>query len=332
MIQEGPRVAIIGSGCWATALMKIILNNTCNVHWFIRHQETIDFIRTNGSNPRYLSSVRFQTDRISFYSDINEAVDNSDVLILAIPSAFLKDILVPLTVCLEGKFIVSAIKGIIPGDNKTVAEYFHDRYSIPFNNLGVISGPCHAEEIALERLSYLTIVTKHRQDGETLSRFLSCRYVRTVFSDDIYGVEYAGVLKNIYSVAAGICHGLGYGDNFQAVLLSNAFCEMKRFMDRTYPHKREHAHSVYLGDLLVTAYSQFSRNRMFGTMIGKGYSTLSAKTEMNMVAEGYYASACMHEIINKFGIEMPIAEAVYNILYDSVSPWIEMRLLSDKMQ
>jgi glycerol-3-phosphate dehydrogenase (NAD(P)+) len=332
MIQEGPRVAVIGSGCWATALMKILLNNTCNVSWFVRNPETIDFIRANGSNPRYLSSVRFQADRISFFSDINEIVAQNDVLILAVPSAFLRDVFAPLTGSLEGKFVLSAIKGIIPGDNMTVTEYFHRTFGVPQDNLGVISGPCHAEEIALERLSYLTVVSKHRQDGETISRLLSCRYVRTIFSDDIYGVEYAGVLKNIYSLAAGICHGLGYGDNFQAVLLANAFREMKLFIDKTKPHEREQSNSVYLGDLLVTGYSQFSRNRMFGTMIGKGYSTLSARTEMNMVAEGYYASACLHEINKRHAIEMPIAEAVYNILYDSVAPWIEMRLLSDKMQ
>jgi glycerol-3-phosphate dehydrogenase (NAD(P)+) len=253
-------------------------------------------------------------------------------LIFAIPTPFLKDSITKYTGNFKNKFIVSAIKGIIPGDNLTVAEFFNSHYDVPFSSIGIISGPCHAEEIALERLSYLTISCKSLKNAEIIAENLRCSFVKANISSDIYGTEYAAVLKNIFAIASGISHGLGYGDNFQAVLVSNATQEIKRFLDITYKKSRKLNSSPYLGDLLVTSYSQFSRNRTFGNMIGKGYSVKSAQLEMNMIAEGYYAVACIKEINAKFNVKMPIADAVYNILYDKISPAIEIKLLSEKLR
>jgi len=238
----------------------------------------------------------------------------------------------PYTGNFEGKFIISAIKGIIPISNLTIAEYFNQHYNVSFDNLGVVSGPCHAEEVALERLSYLTVACKDREHSEMFANRLEGRYIKTVISNDIYGIEYAAVLKNIIALATGICHGLGYGDNFLAVLISNGYKEIKRFLDKTYATKRKTSNSAYMGDLLVTCYSQFSRNRTFGNMIGKGYSVKSTMLEMNMVAEGYYAVACIKEINKRFGVKMPITDAVYNILYEKISPVMEMRILSEKLK
>ncbi|MFW6327119.1 MAG: NAD(P)H-dependent glycerol-3-phosphate dehydrogenase, partial [Bacteroidota bacterium] len=229
-------------------------------------------------------------------------------------------------------FIISAIKGIIPDDNLTFAEFFNQYYNVPFSQVGIITGPCHAEEVALERLSYLTIASKLSKNSEILSGMLDCRYIKTITTNDIYGTEYAGVLKNIFAIAAGISHGLGYGDNFLAVLVSNSIQEIKRFLDKTYKNKRKVFSSAYLGDLLVTAYSQFSRNRTFGMMIGKGYSVKSAQLEMNMIAEGYYSTKCIKEINSKYMVKMPITDAVYNILYEKISPSIEIKILSDKLK
>jgi glycerol-3-phosphate dehydrogenase (NAD(P)+) len=207
----------------------------------------------------------------------------------------------------------------------------HRNFGIPYDSIGVITGPCHAEEVAMEKLSYLTVACQHPERTRSMAASLSCRYIRTIASDDIYGTEYAAVLKNIMAIASGICHGLGYGDNFQAVLISNAIREIKRFVDAVHPIERDIKDSAYLGDLLVTAYSQFSRNRTFGTMIGKGYSVKSAQVEMNMVAEGYYASACIHEINRSLSIELPVCQAVHNILYERISARMEMKLLADKL-
>ena len=328
-MDENSRIAVIGSGSWATALVKVLLNNVKSLNWYIRDTESIKFIKKNHNNPKYLSSVIFDIDKLNFYDDINEIVKNSDILIIAIPAAFLKTAMTPVICKLDGKYFVSAVKGIVPELNLTIAEYFNTEFEIPFDNIGIISGPCHAEEVALERLSYLTIACKDELNSKILADKLQCRYIKTVLSEDIYGIEYASVLKNIMAIAAGICHGLGYGDNFLSVLISNGYREIKRFLDKTYSHKRKTTNSAYLGDLLVTCYSQFSRNRTFGTMIGKGYSVKTAQLEMNMIAEGYYAVACIIEINKKYKVKMPITQAVYNILYDKISPVIEMKLLSE---
>ena len=251
---------------------------------------------------------------------------------MAVPSAFLKDALKELTVeDFKNKKVFSAIKGIVPEHNLIVGEFFNTQYNIPLENIGVITGPCHAEEVAMEKLSYLTIASQNTENANFVASQLNCRYIKTTVSDDIFGTEYSAVLKNVFAIASGICHGIGYGDNFQAVLISNAIQEIMAFVDVVHPIDRDIKSSAYLGDLLVTAYSQFSRNRMFGNMIGKGYSVRYAQLEMNMVAEGYYGVKCIHEINKKFKVNMPITDAVYNIVYEKISPAIEMKLLTDKL-
>lgn len=324
-------VAVLGSGSWATALVKLLLNNVSNVNWYIHSAETIDYIQKYKHNPKYISDIQFETDRINFYSNLNDVVEASEILVFAIPSPFLRESLQTLTVGFDDRTIVSAIKGIIPGDNITVAEFFNRNYNVPFKNIIIIAGPCHSEEIALERLSYLTIAAASEKKSEELAVMLRCHYVQVKSSMDIYGTEYAAVLKNIVAIAAGISHGLGYGDNFLAVLISNAMQEIKRFLGKTYKSKRRLLSSPYLGDVLVTAYSQFSRNRTFGMMIGKGYSVKSAMLEMNMIAEGYYAVACIRELNKTYNVKMPICDAVYHILYDKISPALEMKLLTENL-
>ncbi len=331
-MSDQRKVAIIGSGSWATALAKLLLNNVAEINWYVRSEETIEYFQKYHHNPKYISDIEFDTAQIHFFSNINDAIDDSEVLVFATPAPFLKDALSGFTGTLENRMIVSAIKGIVPVENITVAEFFNKNYQIPFKNISIISGPCHAEEIALERLSYLTIASATKEKAEELAPLFRCHYVKVKASDDIYGTEYAAVLKNIISIAAGICHGLGYGDNFQAVLVSNAMLEIKRFLAKTYKSKRKLLSSPYLGDVLVTAYSQFSRNRTFGMMIGKGYSVKTAQLEMSMIAEGYYAVACIHEINKNFGVNMPIIDAVYHILYDRISPALEIKILTEKLK
>lgn len=330
--MTSPRIAIIGSGSWATALAKLFLNNTAGLNWYIRKEEDITFFNTYKNNPKYLSSVEFETEKITFYTSLNDCVRDSDYLVLAIPSAFLHDsfsVLKPEE--LVNKNIYSAIKGIVPEHNLIVGEYLNKIYNVPLSQIGVITGPCHAEEVALEKLSYLTIASINTDNAMVVSNLLNCRYLKSTVSDDIYGTEYSAVLKNVIAVAGGICHGLGYGDNFLAVLVSNAIQEIKRFVDAVHPIDRDINASAYLGDLLVTAYSQFSRNRMFGTMLGKGYSVKQAQLEMNMIAEGYYAVKCVFEINKTYKVHMPITEAVYAIIYQNKNVRKEISELSNKL-
>lgn len=326
------KIAVLGGGSWATALVKIMLENLPEVGWFMRNSDRIKYIYKHHHNPQYLSSIELDTDRLRLSDNIVEIVDEYDILILAIPAVFLEDALKPAKSKLDNKIILSAVKGIIPEKNLIVGEFFNQFYNVPLSSIAVLSGPSHAEEVALERLSYLTIASIDEGLAEELGSYFDCHYINPVISDDIYGTEYSAVLKNIMALAAGIYHGLGYGDNFQAVLISNAIQEIKRFVDKVHPISRDIKSSAYLGDLLVTAYSQFSRNRMLGTMIGKGYSVKTAQLEMNMVAEGYYAAKCIHESNKKYEVKMPIAEAVYRILYEGISPMVEMQLLTKFMK
>ncbi len=331
-MESSRKIGMIGGGSWATALVKLLQNNNEEINWYIRREDVIEDIKQHKHNPNYLSSVQLDTEKITFYTQIAEIIKDSDILIVAIPATFIEDSFVRYYGDYTDKFIFSAVKGIIPTHNLTVTEYFNKNYNVPFSKLGIISGPCHAEEIALERLSYLTISSKNEKDATYIADRINCHYVHAKTSSDIYGTEYAAVLKNIIAIAAGICHGLGYGDNFQAVLISNAIQEIKRFLDKTYPSKRKINSSAYLGDLLVTSYSQFSRNRTFGTMIGKGYSVKSAQLEMNMVAEGINAVTCVHQINKSSQVKMPIVDAVYNILCQKVSPVLEIKLLAEKLR
>ncbi len=330
-MNEKSKIAILGGGSWATAIAKIVLVNSQEINWYMRRQEQIDEFIRSSKNPSYLTGVKFDTDRIRFTSNINHVVATSDILIFAMPSPFLKQHLKKLHRKLSKKFVVSAIKGIVPEENMIMSDYFEQIYNVPAENVAVLAGPCHAEEVALERLSYLTIACKSREKARILAQRFNTNFVNTSISDDVVGIEYSSVMKNIYSIASGICHGLKYGDNFQAVLISNAIQEMNRFCNATNPKHRDINEPAYLGDLLVTAYSKFSRNRLFGTMIGKGYSVKTAQLEMEMIAEGYYATKCIHELNEKFRVSMPIVDAVYNILYNRVSPLLEIRKLTEKL-
>lgn len=329
------KVAVIGGGSWATAIVKMLCNGLAKeekITWWIRNPEQSGYIAKFRHNPRYLSAVEFDVAKLSLSNSIKEVVAANDLLIMAVPSAFLAESLAGLTADdFKNKIVFSAIKGIIPGPNLIVGEYFNQHYGVPYSHIGVITGPCHAEEVALEKLSYLTVASQTPAYAQDVAERISCRFIRTTVSDDIYGTEFAAVLKNVIAIASGICHGLGYGDNFQAVLISNAIQEISRFVDAVHPIDRDIKSSAYLGDLLVTAYSQFSRNRMFGAMIGKGYSVKMAQLEMNMIAEGYYAVKCIHEINQKYEVEMPITNCVYHILYERISPAIEVKILTDKL-
>ncbi|NEV92802.1 NAD(P)H-dependent glycerol-3-phosphate dehydrogenase [Psychroflexus sp. YR1-1] len=334
MTNPNPNFGVIGSGSWATAIVKMLCENVPEVNWYIRKQDVIDYIEKEHHNPNYLSAVEFDPGQIKLSSNINKVIQESDILIFVVPSAFLKKELDKITVDFTDKIIFSAIKGIVPESQLLVGEHFNKEYNIPFDNIGVITGPCHAEEVALERLSYLTIACANEGHANTLAQYLSSEYIKCNVSEDIIGTEYAAVLKNIYAIAAGIAHGLGYGDNFQSVLMSNAIREMKRFIKTCYAMKRNINDSAYLGDLLVTGYSVFSRNRYFGNMIGKGYTVKSAQMEMSMVAEGYYATNSAYEISKSFGnkkAKTPIINAVYKVLYEGKNPKKVFEKLADKL-
>ena len=326
------KIAIIGGGSWATAIAKIIVSHTHHIGWYIRRDDRIDDFRRLGHNPAYLTSVRFDIDEISFSSDINTIVQAYDTLVFVTPSPYLKNHLKRLRTRIKDKFIVTAIKGIVPDENLCCSEYFHQVYDVPLENLACIGGPSHAEEVAMERLSYLTVGCSDLEKAKAFTEVLANRFIKTKTSSDVLGIEYASVLKNVYAIAAGICYGLNYGDNFQAVLMSNAVQEMDRFLKTIHPIGRSIIDSVYLGDLLVTGYSNFSRNRTFGTMIGKGYSVKSAQIEMEMIAEGYFGTKCMKEINRHMHVNMPILDVVYNILYERISPQIEIKLLTDSFR
>lgn len=332
--MEIPKIAMIGGGSWATAIVKMLSDNQQEkeILWWMRNEQAIDHIRKYRRNPNYLRAVEVKLKPEHVSSDIKCIVAEADYVILNVPAAFLTETLEKLEKTdLKGKKIISAIKGIVPENNLIVADFIHQKFQIPYGDIAVIGGPCHSEEVALEKLSYLTLASAKLELAATFASFLQTRYIKTNVSEDIIGTEYAAVLKNIYAVASGICHGLGYGDNFQAVLISNAIREIKVFVDAVHPIKRDIKCSAYLGDLLVTSYSQFSRNRTFGNMIGKGYTVKSAQLEMNMVAEGYYAVSCMHHINAKYKVDMPICEAVYAILYQQRLPFLEMERLTEKL-
>ena len=325
-------VAIIGSGSWATALAKIVMHNAPDINWYIRKQETIDEFIEIRRNPNHLEWAYFDVSHIHFSADINAVIEQSDLLVLAVPSPYLKQSLNDITIDMSNKMVISAVKGMIPDENLLVTEYMHNNFNIPVENLGVIAGPCHAEEIALERLSYLTVGCKDMNKAIEWSKLFDTPYVRTTPSNDVDGLEYASVMKNIYAIAAGICKSLHYGDNFQAVLLTNAMHEMIRFTKAKADIQRDITDSGYLGDVLVTAYSNFSRNRQFGQMIGMGYSVKAAQTEMEMVAEGYYGTKAIWLANQDTKVDLPIVEAVYQILYNRKSPKNTIKELTKKFQ
>ncbi|HOH99785.1 MAG TPA: NAD(P)H-dependent glycerol-3-phosphate dehydrogenase [Bacteroidales bacterium] len=323
-------IAVIGGGSWGTALVKLLLENQSAVHWWVRRKETEDHIRTYHRNPNYLSYLELDASRIQLYTDIGAVLQKADTLIFAVPAAFLPDCLEGVKPeDLKGKTIVSAIKGIVPEENLTIGNYFRTFFKVDENQIGIIAGPCHSEEVAMEKLSFLTIAFNDPGKAEKLMTMLSSRYMRIKATRDVSGVEYAAVLKNIFAIANGICVGLGYGDNFQSVLIVNAIQEARRFLEKVNIIERDINDAVYTGDLIVTAYSKFSRNRIFGHMIGKGYSVKFAQIEMRMVAEGYYAAKGIWEINRQMGVYMPIADAVHKILYEKQSASVVMGRLAE---
>ncbi len=320
-MNETQKIGVIGGGSWATALVKVLLNNTDTIHWWVRKEATAEHLKTYGHNPNYISSIGFDTDKINVTTNVTEVVQNCDILFFVIPSAFVHDTIkdIPKS-AFKDKIVVSAIKGIIPEFHQIPANYFAEYFDVNINDMAIVSGPCHAEEVAQEKLSYLTIASPTQGRGEMISELLACRYIKVSTNDDLAGTEFSAVLKNIYAIGTGICHGLGYGDNFTAVLISNALKEVAGFLQAVYPKSRDVKSSAYLGDLLVTAYSQFSRNRTFGGMVGKGYSVKFAQVEMGMIAEGYYACKSIQVICEKVGYEMPIASSIYKCLYENANP------------
>ncbi len=326
-LGENSLCAVIGYGSWATAIVSLLVRNEKEVWWYVRNEEVLESLLTDGKNPKYLNDLEFDKNLIRPSSDINEVITNADIIIMAAPSAYLKNFLSGMTVSLKDKFIVSAIKGIIPGDYQTVVEYLHDEYDLTYRQIGIISGPSHAEEVSRRKLSYLTVVCTDPDNSKLIGSKISTDYIKLSYSTDIYGVEYAAILKNIYALSVGIALGLGYGDNFLAVLISSCAKEMTRFLMESYPDERDTMNSAYLGDLLVTCYSNYSRNRRLGLLIGRGHTVKSALNEMTMVAEGYFASDCIRHINFKHKVDMPIADMVYEILYKKASARRKMKEL-----
>lgn len=326
-------IAVIGGGSWATALVKILSESNVKINWWVRNAEDVKHIKSYSNNPRYLSNIHFNLRKVKPSTDLKKVVDDSSVILLVVPAAYIKDVLLSLgTESLKGKTIVTAIKGMIPGENILITEYLEKNFFVDKNQQCIIAGPCHSEEIALEKKSYLTI-GGHEGTANKVAGILSCRFVKTSVIDDLYGIEYCSIMKNIVAIACGVARGLSYGDNFQAVLVANAMQEIKRFVEAVHPGKdRDLNASAYLGDLLVTAYSQFSRNRTLGNMVGQGYSVKTAQMEMKMVAEGYYAVQSINEINKKYNVTMPVTKAVYNILYEKISPSVEMTILENSMK
>ncbi len=331
-MEEESSVGVIGSGSWATALVKILTQNIKELNWWVRDEEQIKSIGALGHNPKYLSAATLDVSRLRMEPDLHKVIERSEILIMVVPSTYIYSVFRNIKKEeLEGKWLFSSVKGMVSEFDMVPAKFFHKKFEMPYKNLGIICGPCHAEEVAMERLSYLTIASKSERKAKYLADMLECRYIKTHVSDDVIGSEIATAMKNVFAIASGICHGLGYGDNFQAVLVSNAIREMEVYLDAIKPLHRDVKCSAYLGDLLVTAYSNFSRNRNFGSMIGKGYSVKTAMLEMNMVAEGYYAVKSLVAMNEKYNLDLPITRAVYRILYEKNAPKMEMFILADKL-
>lgn len=327
------KIAVIGGGSWATALVKILSENKAQICWWLRNPKDVEHLLHYHHNPRYLSGVNFDLTYVKPTTHLIEAIEDARWVILAVPAAFVQSALAILpTDAFNGKILVSAVKGMIPHQNILITDYLENTFGVPASHQCIISGPCHAEEVALEKQSYLTIGSHDLEHAEQFCSLLRNRYVKASPLDDLDGIEYAAIIKNIVALACGIAHGLGYGDNFQAVMVSNAMQEINRFLHAVMPVTRDLNGSAYLGDLLVTAYSQFSRNRTFGNMIGRGYTVKSAQFEMNMVAEGYYAVESIHELNRTLKVNMPIAETVYRILYENNLPAAELEILKEKFK
>lgn len=331
MEKSQSKCAVIGYGSWATAIVKIFAENGVRVAWHILNPEVLASVREEGRNCKYLRDVDLDTSRMELSDDINTVVRDADTVVMAMPSAFTKAFLEPLTTPLADKTVISAVKGIVPGEYLSVAGYLIRRYGIPEHQMALVTGPSHAEEVGMGRLSYLTVVGTDPTLREQVAHMFERPYIRISHSEDIFGVEYAAIMKNIYALAVGMAVGLGYGDNFIAVLIANCAAEMERFLAAYAPQRRNICASAYLGDLLVTSYSTYSRNRRLGLLIGRGCTVRSAMNEMTMVAEGYYAAECIRHIASHSATELPIADTVYEILYRNASARRKMRELTHKL-
>lgn len=331
-MEKLSRIALIGGGSWATAIAKMILNKNIKIIWYMHRQDRIEAFIDKQHNPAYLTNVIFDIDKIQFTTNINECVANADTLIFATPSPYLTGELDGLIYPLTDKTIVTAIKGIIPDCNLTISDFFIQEYNVNPENIAAIAGPCHAEEVAKNNLSYLTISCLDSGIATSIANLIKSDTIKVTTNTDIIGVEYSAVLKNVYALASGIYNGLAYGDNFQSVFFSNALQEMDNFLNNISPMNRNICESVYLGDLLVTGYSKYSRNRTFGYAIGTGYTIEEAQKKMGMIAEGYYGTKCIHELNKNYNIEMPILDAVYDILYLGKSTKLTMFNLTTKFK
>lgn len=330
--MQQPKVAVIGSGSWATAIVKILLHNVEEISWWVREEPIALHLKKYRHNPSYLTSVKFDIKRLFVSHDINEVIKDADFIVFCIPAAFLDESIKEINKeLLSNKTIISAIKGIVPTTNETIADYFRNKYQVNQKKFSVVSGPSHAEEVAREKLTYLTVASLDTQVASKVSGLFACNFIKTSISEDVFGTEYAPVIKNIIAIASGLCSGLGYGDNFQAVLISNALKEINNLLDAIHPTERDIKNSVYLGDLLVTCYSEYSRNRRFGQLLAKGYNPRYAQLKMNMVAEGYYASKCIKQLVSTETTNTPIIDAVYNILYNNKRPSEEMKALESRL-
>lgn len=325
-----PVVGVLGSGSFATAIVKMLVENCQTVHWCVRNEFVKGAIELRHHNPTYLTAVQFDINKLKLTTDINEMVSACDIVVLATPSIYLSDSLDKMSCEYSDKMFVSAIKGIVPKVNDVVAHYLRDEFKIGFRCQAVIAGPCHAEEVAMERLSYLTIATLE-QNQDVLKKLFSSHFIKVNSSCDILGNEYSAILKNIYAIGAGIASGLGYGDNFTAVFITNAIREMETFLEAIHEAPRDVNESAYLGDLLVTAYSLFSRNRNLGNLIGKGYTVKSAIQSMNMIAEGYYAADSIYKTSKQKKIVTPIIDTIYGILYEEKNAEKEFQMLTAKL-
>lgn len=328
-MESAKKIALLGSGSWASAIVKILHISQKSVAWYIREPEILESVQTQKHNPLYVSDIEYDTRKLELYGSVDDAVKDADIIIFCVPSKFIDSLCNGITVDLSKKQLVTAIKGMEPEKVMLVSEYLQQRFNVSPDQMAVISGPCHAEEVALERMSYLTVGSSNTAFAKEVADIMSVKFIRTCVSKDMDGIEYSAVMKNVMALATGIAHGLGYGDNFTSVLITNAVQEMKRFLDAVKPMERDINDSVYLGDLLVTAYSQFSRNRSFGMMIGKGYSVKAAQLEMNMIAEGYNGVYCIVNVNKRYGVDMPITQAVYRILYERHSARKEFMQLSE---
>ena len=324
-------VAVLGNGSWATALIKILTENKKNVKWYVRKNDDAILIKKNGRNPKYLTSCKLNINRLKIESNINKIVDIADVIIVAIPSIYVFKELTKIKVDTTKKIFISATKGILPEKMQVLGEFLHNHFKISLNQIGIISGPCHAEEIAMERLSYLTLSCLDDMTLKVISNLLKCKYIRVTISNDINGTQYAAMLKNCYAIAAGIAYGLGYGDNFMSVLMSNSVREMKKFIKEISNVSRDINNSVYLGDMLVTSYSSFSRNRRLGVMLGKGYNIKNALLEINMTTEGYYGSKSAFQINQNHKCITPILDSVYSIMYQNIDAKKVFKKLESKL-